>query len=132
MLWVIPAAMAAAGAIKGQQDREQEGRDRIAEAEVARWSPWTGLAPGRVKAGPGVVGGAMQGGLAGAGLMQGVDAAGYGKQSPAPAASLYDTMPASGLSQPTAVASVEPMQADPYSKYGNLNLWNGVSKPRGY
>jgi hypothetical protein len=75
MLWLIPAGLAAAGAYKGQQDLEQSNRDRMAQAEVARWSPWTGMAPQQVSRGAGVLGGALQGGVAGAGLMQGFSAA---------------------------------------------------------
>lgn len=72
-LWAIPVGMAALGAYKGQQDRAQAKQDRLAEAEVARWSPWTGMSPARVGMPAGELGGAIQGGLAGASLMQSFD-----------------------------------------------------------
>lgn len=75
-LWAIPVGMAALGAYKGQQDRAQAKKDRLAEAEVARWSPWTGMSPARVGMPAGELGGAIQGGLAGASLMQSFDGGG--------------------------------------------------------
>lgn len=139
MMWLIPAGMAAAGAYKGSQDRAQEGRDRLAESEIARWSPWTGMAPQRVKGGSGAIGGAMQGGIAGAGLMQNMKAAGYG-DSVQPATTAPEVAPPSGETQ----MSMEPPQGqsrmlaqtnmrgqqDPYNQYGNQSLWPIMA--RGY
>lgn len=75
----IPAAMAAMGYMEKKAQREQAGRDRMAEAEIARWSPWTGMAPQRVGAPGSALGGAVAGGLQGASFMQAMNAAGYGK-----------------------------------------------------
>jgi hypothetical protein len=81
--WMIPVAMMAAGGVKGQLDQQQAARQRKAEAEVARWSPWTGMAPQRVDEGSGVLGGMMQGGMAGLGAMQAFNGA-FGSESAAP------------------------------------------------
>lgn len=79
MIWVIPAALAAAGAIKGYADQRAAGKKRAAEAEIARWSPWTGMAAQRVDDGPGIIGGAIQGGLQGVGAAQAWQNANTGK-----------------------------------------------------
>jgi len=65
--------MAALGIGKSELvDRPAAGRARKREAEVARWSPWTGMAPSRVgEADP--FGSAMQGGFSGAALGQAMD-----------------------------------------------------------
>lgn len=52
------------GFAKGQGDIESAREARKREAEIARWSPWTGLAPQRIDQ-PNVLGSAMQGALAG-------------------------------------------------------------------
>lgn len=81
MAWMlaIPAAMAAMGYMEKKAQREQAGRDRMAEAEIARWSPWTKMQPQRVGSGESALGGAVAGGLQGASFMQSMKAAGYGK-----------------------------------------------------
>lgn len=68
----VPIIMAAAGALKGMTiDRAKEDRQRKLAAETARYSPWTGMAPGQVQeADP--FGSAMQFGMAGAGLGQNI------------------------------------------------------------
>lgn len=38
-------AGAGAGLLKGMGAKKQETRDRALAAEVARWSPWTGMQP---------------------------------------------------------------------------------------
>lgn len=72
----LAALMAAVGAAKSEFiDRPREKRQRKANAEIARWSPWTGMAPGAVReADP--FGSAMQAGLTGAmmGQMSGAQA----------------------------------------------------------
>lgn len=73
--FAIPAAMAAIGYLDKKEQREQAGRDRQAEAEIARWSPWTGMAPQRVGSPGSSFGGAAVGGLQGASFVQSIDAA---------------------------------------------------------
>jgi hypothetical protein len=81
-MWWIPLAMAGAGAIKGQKEEAQAKRDRQMEAEIARWSPWTGMQPQRVHDGPGVMGNAIQGATSGLSMMQNVNALRGGKSDP--------------------------------------------------
>ncbi len=74
-LWMIPAAMAAAGALKGMTiDKEKEKADRKAAAETMRWSPWTGMQAGPIQ-GADPFGSALQGGMGGLSLMQGMESA---------------------------------------------------------
>lgn len=62
----LAAIMAAVGVGKSELiDRPQAERQRKMEAAKARWSPWTGIAPGSVKE-PDAFGAALQGGLTGA------------------------------------------------------------------
>ena len=72
MMWVIPAATAAIGAYSAEQKREQAIKDRQAQAEVARWSPWTGMAPQQVGLGRSTLEGGIEGGISGAGFAQGL------------------------------------------------------------
>lgn len=70
-----PLALAAIGAgvglLKSNADRQRADRQRAVEAEVARYSPWTGFAPQRVQeADP--LGSIMQGGMTGAMLGQSI------------------------------------------------------------
>lgn len=68
-MWWIPAGMAVAGAIQGEQKRKQTNRMNAAAAEQTRWSPWTGMGPGEVQANNNsFMGGAIQGGIQGASL----------------------------------------------------------------
>lgn len=62
--------MAGAGLLKSELvDRPREERQRRQAAITARWSPWTGMAPGAIQeADP--FGSALQGGLTGAMLSQ--------------------------------------------------------------
>lgn len=53
------------GFLKGQGDIEAARAARQREAEIARWSPWTGIAPERVGQ-PSPMNSALQGALAGA------------------------------------------------------------------
>lgn len=68
--FIIPAAMAGVGYLEGKRKQDQQERWNRAQAEVTRYSPWTGikgdLSP--VTASP--LGGAMQGGLTGAMMYQ--------------------------------------------------------------
>lgn len=61
------------GLVKGLTlDRAKEDRQRKLAAETSRYSPWTGLAPGAIQeADP--LGGAMQFGVTGASLGQGME-----------------------------------------------------------
>jgi hypothetical protein len=63
---IIGAGM---GLLRGMQQQKQEAKDRVMEAEIARWSPWTGMAAQRPKRAD-MMGSVMQGGLAGASFGQ--------------------------------------------------------------
>lgn len=66
-------ALAALGAAKGYGDKQEEKNDKLAAAEMQRWSPWTGMRPDPIQRTPGVLGSALQGGVTGAMLGQGMD-----------------------------------------------------------
>jgi hypothetical protein len=74
MFWVIPAAMAAVGALqKGQQAaaaKKANQKAMQANAATMEYSPWTGMKadmiqPSAINVGSEAFGGAMQGGLSG-------------------------------------------------------------------
>lgn len=67
-----------AGLLKSELlDRPKEERQRKQAAITARWSPWTGMAPGQIQeADP--FGSALQGGLTGAMIGQNIDVTGGG------------------------------------------------------
>lgn len=75
MIWAIPAAMAAIGALQKSQQAQAAKRANSkamqANAAVMEYSPWTGMKtdmiqPSAINVGGEALGGAMQGGLSGA------------------------------------------------------------------
>jgi hypothetical protein len=73
MAWPVVAAMAAMGAIQGEQQRKAQQQANRQQAEVAaaqtEYSPWTGIKPQGVNFSPvtsSAMGGAAQGALSGA------------------------------------------------------------------
>ena len=70
MVWWVPVAMAAAGAVEGDAKRKRNEKKLQAQAEIARWSPWTGMQPHDVSTEDSAIHGAMQGGVAGIGMTQ--------------------------------------------------------------
>ena len=110
MWWMLPAGLAAGGAYQGEQNRQQNKRDAAAQAEIARWSPWTGMSPHQISHKDSAIGGAMQGGLAGMGAIAGKDAGGA-KVAPA-SASLATPEQQADLAGP--MDSMSP--SDPYER----------------
>lgn len=70
MVWWVPVAMAVAGAAEGDAKRKRNEKKLQAQAEIARWSPWTGMQPHDVSTEDSAIHGAMQGGVAGMGMTQ--------------------------------------------------------------
>lgn len=89
MFWLLPAALGAAGMLKGsmQHKREQqiEDADRKLAAETARYSPWTGMTPQPIRQAGSefgtVLGSGLEGAGAGAILGQGLGMGGTAKPS---------------------------------------------------
>lgn len=126
MIW-LPIAMAAAGAAKGMLDEKAAAKKRAAEGQIAQWSPWTGMQAQRVDNGPGVLGGAMQGGLAGASLMQAMGGSGGSK----PVGNISDATPGynpSSSGTGTAVPSAAPSTSVAQVPQSGMSLW-GASAP---
>lgn len=74
--WAIPAAMAAYGAYQGDQKEQRVAKQNKAAATQTQFSPWTKMGQGQLQdTGGGAIGGAVQSGIAGLGLMQGYNAA---------------------------------------------------------
>lgn len=115
MLWAIPVGMAALGAVKGEQDRQQARNDRKMEAEIARWSPWTGMQAQRVRDNSSPLGGALQGGVGGLGIMQAFQNSGMGSQG----ASASSGTPLAGEAYNGDNASMQPTQEDMYQQQLN-------------
>ena len=78
--WAIPAAMAAYGAIQGEQQADEARRMNRAAATQTEFSPWTKMGKGQLRSeGAGALGGAVQGGLSGMSMMQAYNAANAAK-----------------------------------------------------
>ena len=74
---MIPALLAGAGLGLGKyylEDKPKEQRDRQTQAEIARYSPWSGMKPESVQSAS-MFGDVMQGGTMGMGMGQNLDAA---------------------------------------------------------
>jgi len=79
MSFWLPLAMAGVGAAKGVMDQGDARAEAKTQAEIARYSPWSGMQPQQVQKGD-PFGAAMQGGMAGMGLSQSMDAAGQANE----------------------------------------------------
>lgn len=115
-----PLALAAIGAAGGLAksefiDRPREERQRKQAAEIARWSPWTGMKPNDItEADP--FGNALQGGMTGAMLGQAM-----GGAEGAPAVS-QAAVPQPGMMAPQSPGYSQFMQ--PFGP--QPQSWNGV------
>ena len=69
-MWMLPVGMAALGAYQGAQKKKAEDQWNRGQAEVTRYSPWTGISGQLKPSSSSMLGGAMQGGLSGAMLGQ--------------------------------------------------------------
>ena len=81
-MWPLLLAGAGLGAVRSMQQEQQAKQDRKREAEIARWSPWSGMQAQRVGS-PDYMGNIMQGGMTGAMMgqaMGGGSGAGAGGQ----------------------------------------------------
>lgn len=75
MSWVtvgVTAAGIGAGVLKGREEQKAHRRRQLAEAEKTRYSPWTGVTGQTLAPPSSVFGSALQGGVAGATLGQGI------------------------------------------------------------
>jgi hypothetical protein len=96
------------GILKGMSDVEQSKHDRKVEGEIARYSPWTGMAPQRIRQ-PNVIDPAMQGALVGAA---------FGKQFPKGSAPAGDSSPTGPY-----------RTAEEYEKYNEISPVEPLSLP---
>ncbi len=62
---LVPALGAVAGGLQANEQKKDVRRQNRAQAEITRYSPWTGM-KGQMQAEPSAVGGALQGGMMGA------------------------------------------------------------------
>ncbi len=74
MSFWLPLAGAALGAVKANADQGDIRAQQKTQAEIARYSPWTGIKPTSI-ANSDPLGAAMQGGMSGVALGQNMDAA---------------------------------------------------------
>lgn len=136
--FTLAAVGAALGYAKGEMvDRPRENRERRVAAETQRWSPWTGMQAGPIKAADSF-GTTLQGGMTGAALGQSMQASKLyqdqlAKQAAASAAAssgagaganLGLTMPA-GYQGPQAL-----VQPNPYQDLYSQSPW--LQMPRGW
>lgn len=82
---MIPAATAAIGAMSAKNRNDNIESANKANAEITRYSPWTGM-QGQIQAkGPSMMEGAFAGGLQGLGMAQGMGFGGGAPSAGAPA-----------------------------------------------
>lgn len=123
MVWWVPVAMAAAGAVEGDAKQKRNEKKLQAQAEIARWSPWTDMKPHDVSTEDSAIHGAMQGGVAGMGMIQNMKG---GDAAPKKDASLTSDAGASSesYSRPADTSNMSlpppappPPPAEPAQKY---------------
>ena len=73
MMWAIPVAMAAMSAIQAKNKADQQERYNRGQAEMTKYSPWTGVA-GKLdySYNPSMLEGGVSGGIQGMGVAQGM------------------------------------------------------------
>jgi hypothetical protein len=69
--WMLPAASAMLGANKAAKQQEAQKANNLAQSELTRYSPWTGM-KGQLDTSyaPSALEGGLSGGVAGLGMMQ--------------------------------------------------------------
>lgn len=72
MLWALPLGMAALGALQSEQKRKDTAEWNKKQAELHKYSPWTGMKGEIRENNQDAMGGALQGGVAGLGMAQGM------------------------------------------------------------
>lgn len=83
MLWMLPLAMGALGAINANDQQRQQKKQNLAAAENNRYANWTGRTMQQRFDAPSALQGAMQGGIGGLGMAQSFGGFGGGStQSP--------------------------------------------------
>lgn len=84
MWWALPVATTLMGMNNARRKAEQQERYNKGQAEVTRYSPWTGMT-GKLDNSytPSMLEGGLQGGMAGLGAMQGMKGA-FGAQPAQP------------------------------------------------
>lgn len=92
MLWALPLAGAAIGAIQGSNQRKAQQDYNKSQAEIHRYSPWTGMQGKTQAVTASGFGGALQGGLTGAGMAQSFGGFGGGAAGAAGGASQMKEM----------------------------------------
>lgn len=125
-MWGALAAGAGLGVAKHYlADKPAAERNRATQAEVARYSPWTGMKPTPVED-PSLFNSALQGGTMGASLGQGMDAADAQEAMQAQQGGLvdaqtnyYNSMAGPKYATPVAAGSAGSM--------GGKSPWNNMS-----
>ena len=74
MSWWIPAAMIGLSVLKGEQDKKNYKEQQRMNAEMMRYSPWTGMTPGQAQK-PDQLGTTLQAGVSGLAMAQNAAAA---------------------------------------------------------
>jgi hypothetical protein len=109
MSWVtvgVAGAGLLGGGVKAIADNKQYKRDQLAQSELTRYSPWTGM-KGQSLSRPSAFGTVLQGGMTGAMLGQGINAGGAAGAAGAGSAPAMSAMPnpetVRSFSQPVAM-----------------------------
>jgi hypothetical protein len=122
MFW-IPAAMAAMGAINAQRKQERQESGNRAQAELHKYSPWTGLQGQMDRSySPSMLEGGLSGGLSGMAATQGLGGAADGTQMAAPATKM-NYQGANMLSGQNLAGALG-------SNYGQGSMWSAIDQPQ--
>lgn len=110
----VLAGMAALGLARGMMDQKRASKERKQEAEIARYSPWTGMQAQRVKDAD-ILGSTMQGAMGGAMIGQAMGGGGGGAAAAAtPAAGGAADAGGMGLTGGGAPPPLDPSAAGAY------------------
>jgi hypothetical protein len=124
MSWMaaVPIVTAGLGYLDGERKREETKRQNMAQAEISRYSPWTGqmgqITPNHYNG----MSSAIQGGLSGFGAVQGM--MGGEKASPQPAVS--ESLPAQSSAASPGGQAFEDFQS--YKPFSNRSRYASYSR----
>lgn len=105
MLWAIPLATAIIGGLKAEQQRKADNIDNQLQAELTKYSPWTGKSGTIHGVSGGFLDGSMRGGMSGLSLAQGIP---DGEVAKSFDTSSYDLNQSSRLESPQLASEYSP------------------------
>ena len=117
---------AGVGLAKGHMDRQQERKDRKTQAEIQRWSPWTGLQGQQVK-NTSMLGAGMQGAMGGAMIGQAMGGGGATAATSGETGVEAGALGAGGTPMAPGSQFHTPYQGPQPTDYSNGGAWMGLN-----